>query len=107
MIVTAGGRISLNQDPAVWGVRPSVDVTMNSVVEQYGGKTLGVVLTGMGSDGSGGTASIKSKGGQVAVEHESTCAIYGMPRAVGEKGNADKVIPLPQMAGEIVRMCRD
>ena len=105
MVVTARGRISLNQDPPVWGVRPSVDVTMNSVVKHYGGKTIGVVLTGMGSDGSTGTAQIKAKGGMVAVEHKSTCAIYGMPRCVVEKGNADSVLPLPKMVGEIVRMC--
>ena len=105
MVVTGAGRISLNQDPTVWGVRPSVDVTMNSVVNHYGGQTIGVVLTGMGSDGSNGTAQIKAKGGMVAVEHESTCAVYGMPRCVVEKGNADKVLPLPKMASEIVRMC--
>ena len=105
MVLTRAGRIALNQDPAVWGVRPSVDVTMGSVVDLYGGDTVGVVLTGMGSDGSEGTAQIKEKGGMVAVEHESTCAIYGMPRCVVEKGNADKVVPLPEMAAEIVRMC--
>ena len=105
MVVTSSGRIALNQDPLVCGVRPSVDVTMNSVVNHYGGQTIGVVLTGMGSDGSNGTAQIKAKGGMVAVEHESTCAIYGMPRCVVEKGNADKVLPLYEMADEIVRMC--
>ncbi|MBC8281624.1 MAG: chemotaxis response regulator protein-glutamate methylesterase [Chloroflexi bacterium] len=105
MVVTSSGRIALNQEPPVWGVRPSVDVTMDSVVDHYGGSTLGVVLTGMGSDGSNGTAAIKAKGGSVAVEHESTCAIYGMPRCVVEQGNADKVLPLPDMAEEIIRMC--
>ena len=104
MVVTSSGHIALNQDPPVWGVRPSVDVTMDSVVKHYGGQTLGVVLTGMGSDGSKGTANIKKNGGTVAVEHESTCAIYGMPRCVVEKGNADSVLPLPEMAVEIVRM---
>jgi len=105
MVVTSSGRIALNQDPPMWGVRPSVDVTINSVVNLYGGKTMGVVLTGMGSDGSQGTAQIKAKGGLVTVEHESTCAIYGMPRCVVEKGNADKILPLPEIADEIVRMC--
>ena len=105
MVVTSSGRISLNQDPAVWGVRPSLDVTMNSLVHHYGGQVMGVVLTGMGSDGSRGAAQIKEKGGMVAVEHESTCAVYGMPRCVVENGNADKVVPLPEMAEEIVRMC--
>ena len=107
MVVESTGQIALNQESRVWGVRPSVDVTMNSVVKVYGEKTIGVVLTGMGSDGSMGTARIKDKGGVVAVEHESTCAIYGMPRCVVEKGNADKVVPLPEMADEIVRMCSE
>ena len=106
MVLTSSGKIALNQDPPVWGVRPSVDVTMDSVVKHYGSKTIGVVLTGMGSDGSNGTANIKKNGGRVAVEHESTCAIYGMPRCVVEKGNADSVLPLPEMADEIVRMSR-
>ena len=105
MVVTSSGRIALNQDSPVWGVRPSVDVTMNSVAKHYGGRAVGVVLTGMGSDGSNGTARIKEQGGMVVVEHESTCAIYGMPRMVVEKGNADMVLPLPEMAEAIIRMC--
>lgn len=105
MVVTSAGRIALNQDPPIWGVRPSVDVTMNSVAKVYGGDAIGVILTGMGSDGSKGSAQIKERGGLVAVEHESTCAIYGMPRCVVEMGNADVVLPLPKMAHEIVRMC--
>ena len=104
-MVNPAGRIALNQDPPMWGVRPSVDVTMNSVANLYGGDTIAVILTGMGSDGSKGTALVKEKGGMVAVEHESTCAIYGMPRCVVESGNADAVLPLPKMAKEIVRMC--
>ena len=106
MVVTSSGRIALNQDPPVCGVRPSVDVTMDSVVKNYGNQTIGVVLTGMGSDGSKGAASIKKIGGKVAVEHESTCAIYGMPRCVVEQGNADAVLPLPEMADGIVRMSK-
>ncbi len=104
MVLTDSGFIGLNQDPPVCGVRPSVDVTMKSVASHFGGRTIGVVLTGMGSDGSSGSAQIKQKGGMVAVEHESTCAIYGMPRCVVEGGNADSILPLPDMAGEIVRM---
>lgn len=104
MVVTPNGRIGLNKEDHVWGVRPSVDVTLDSVVKEYGSQTIAVILTGMGSDGSKGTAKIKEKGGMVSVEHESTCAIYGMPRCVVEKGNADSVVPLPEMAGEIIRL---
>lgn len=105
MKVTRDGTIALDDGPLVCGVRPSVDVTVASAVSVYGSATLGVVLTGMGNDGSQGAALIKSAGGMVAVEAESTCAVYGMPKSVAEAGNADKVLPLPQMAKEIIRMC--
>jgi len=64
-----------------------------------------VVLTGMGSDGSDGAAAIKAAGGGVVVEAESTCTVYGMPKSVVDAGNADKIVPLHEMAEEIVRMC--
>ena len=105
MVVGRSGEISLNQEELVWGVRPAVDVTMESVVKVYGKSSVGVVLTGMGTDGTTGTGLIKRAGGKVAVEHESTCAIYGMPRSVVEAGNTDKIVPLDKMADEIVRMC--
>lgn len=106
MVVNRDGIIELNQDPPVCGVRPSVDVTMESVVRAYGSSSLGVVLTGMGSDGSKGAAMIKAVNGQVKVEDESTCAVYGMPKSVADDGNADKIVPLNRMAREIVKMCQ-
>ena len=105
MVVTGDGDIGLNQDPLVCNVRPSVDVTMQSVTRAYGARCLGVVLTGMGSDGSDGAAAIKAAGGGVVVEAESTCTVYGMPKSVVDAGNADKIVPLHEMAEEIVRMC--
>ena len=105
MVVDKSGKIVLNQDPLVCGVRPSVDVTMESVVKAYGAATRGVVLTGMGSDGTKGATLIRNAGGEIVVEHESTCAVYGMPRSIVESGNADKIIPLSEVAEEIARMC--
>ncbi len=64
-----------------------------------------MILTGMGSDGTNGAAAIKAAGGEVSVEHESTCAVYGMPRSVIEAGWADDVVPLDECAGQIVKMC--
>jgi two-component system chemotaxis response regulator CheB len=80
---------------------------MQSVVQAYGASTIGVVLTGMGSDGTKGAACIKAAGGKIAVQDEASCVIYGMPRSVAESGNADRIVPLSQMADEIVRMCRE
>jgi two-component system chemotaxis response regulator CheB len=78
--------------------RPSVDVLFQSAAAIYGARTLGVVMTGMGDDGKQGAAWIKSQGGQVLTEAESSCVIYGMPRSVAEAGLSDAAVPLEQMA---------
>lgn len=106
MLVTSEGEIILNQEPLVCGVRPALDVTMESAVRVYRSSILGVVLTGMGSDGTQGAAGIKAAGGQVIVENESTCAIYGMPKSIADAGHADQVVPLNRMARKIVDLCR-
>ncbi len=97
--------IILNREPPVCNVRPSVDVTMMSVTSLYGVDTVGVVLTGMGSDGARGSACIKAAGGAVLVEDASTCTVYGMPKIVADHGDADKILPLPKLANEIVQIC--
>ena len=105
MTVSKTGKIHLNQDPPVRGVRPSVDVTMESVATAYGEAAVAVVLTGMGSDGTRGAAFIKAAGGTVLAEDESTCAVYGMPKSVVDAGYADQVVPLHKMADSVARLC--
>jgi two-component system chemotaxis response regulator CheB len=105
MVIDRSGVVSLNEDPQVCGVRPSVDVTMNSIASRYGSSIRAVVLTGMGSDGTNGSRAIRQAGGKIVVEHESTCAVYGMPRSIVEAGLADEVVPLPGIAGAIARIC--
>ena len=105
MIVGEKGKVHLTQDPPVLGVRPAVDMTMKSVAMTYRDMTLGVVLTGMGSDGTEGAASIKKAGGKILAQDEATSAIYGMPMSVFKAGHADNVLPLNKMAGEITRIC--
>jgi two-component system chemotaxis response regulator CheB len=87
-------------------VRPSVDVAMESAAVHHGAATIGVVLTGMGTDGTDGARTIKAAGGKVIVEHESTSVIYGMPRSVVEAGLADRVVPLPEIASTLVEWVR-
>jgi len=82
--------------------RPSVDVLFQSAAAIYGARTLGVVMTGMGDDGKQGCAWIKSQGGTVLTEAESSCVIYGMPRSVAEAGLSDAAVPLEQMAAAII-----
>ena len=104
MTLEKNGTIALNQSPPVCGVRPAVDVTMQSVSPLYRSSTLAVVLTGMGADGTNGAASIKAAGGEVVVEAESTCAIYGMPKSIVDAGYADHVVPLNKMAQKIASL---
>ncbi len=106
MTVDENGKLHLNGNPSECGLRPAVNVTMDSAVQVYQESVLGVVLTGMGSDGMRGTGLIKQFGGEVVVEHESTCVVYGMPKSVVEAGHADVALPLPQIAVEIIKRCK-
>jgi two-component system chemotaxis response regulator CheB len=94
--------ISVSEDRGEYIYRPSIDVLMLSVVENFSGHVLGVILTGLGNDGTKGMKEIKNKGGRTIAESEKTCVVYGMPRSVVEAGLADKVVPLDEIAGEII-----
>ena len=95
------GIIVTNQNPPVNGVRPAIDVTMASMVSLYGKSLIGVILTGMGSDGTVGSRLIHEAGGQIIAEAESSCVVWGMPRSVYEAGFTDEVQPLNKIAGAI------
>jgi two-component system, chemotaxis family, protein-glutamate methylesterase/glutaminase len=82
--------------------RPSVDVLFRSAAEVYGERVLGVVMTGMGSDGLQGAAWIKAANGLIFTESESTCIVYGMSRSVEEAGMSDQSVPLDNLAEAIL-----
>ncbi len=82
---------------------PSADRMMISAAETCGAGVLGVVLTGMGNDGSEGVRAIKQRNGQVLVESEESAVIFGMPHEAIRTGVVDKVLPLGKMAAEIAR----
>ena len=84
--------------------RPSVDVLFRSAAEVYNGRVLGVVMTGMGRDGLVGSAHIQAKGGRILTEAESSCVVYGMPRAVVEAGVSDRVATLDEIPSAIMEM---
>ncbi len=83
---------------------PSVDVMLQSVAEVYGERGVGVILTGMGQDGLEGARALRGAKGRIIAQDEASCVVYGMPKAVVEAGYADKVVPLPLIAGEIMNM---
>lgn len=96
--------IKLTKDPAVGGHRPAVNVTMNSIAESGFPKVIGVIMTGMGTDGSEGIANIKKKNdGLIISQDEESCVVYGMPKAAVRTGVVDEVVPLKQIADVIVK----
>ena len=97
------GRTLLSDDAPVGGLRPRADFTIEDVARIHGDRTLLVVLTGMGRDGLEGAKAVRAAGGRILVEAESTCTVYGMPRAVAEAGLADEVLPLHELAPAIAK----
>ena len=97
-------RAHLDDLPSDSQHRPSVDVLFRSAAETFGARVLGVVMTGMGSDGLLGAGYIKAQGGRIVTEAESSCVVYGMPRVVAEASLSDRSAALDEMAGAIMEM---
>ena len=97
-----GFRTRLLRSPPVHHCRPAVDVLFRSAAEAAGRHVVAALMTGMGSDGAMGMEVIRKAGGTTIAEHESTCVVYGMPRAAIELGVVDQVVPLPRIAAAIV-----
>jgi two-component system chemotaxis response regulator CheB len=94
--------IRLHKWEAVSGHRPSVDVLMHSVAQEYGSQAIGVIMTGMGKDGAEGIKELKRKGGYVIAQDKETSVIYGMNREVIENGDADIVVPIQDISKSIL-----
>jgi two-component system chemotaxis response regulator CheB len=99
--VSGHGTVQLFQGPRVHGVRPSVDVMLESLAQQYGARVVSAILTGMGVDGADGAVAIRAKGGFVIAEDEATCVVWGMPRAVAERGAANRIVRLENVSTAI------
>ena len=95
--------IKLNKEEPISGLRPSADILMNSVSKLNGINKIGIVLTGMGSDGSKGISQIKNKGGYTMAQDEKTSIVFGMPRSAIDTGNIDLVLPLDKFGNEIIK----
>ena len=99
--VTPLAKAELSDEPEIGGLRPRADLTILDAARVFGERTVLVVLTGMGNDGVEGAAAVRKRGGRVIVEAESSCAVYGMPRAVVEADLADTELPLSQLPDAI------
>ena len=97
-------RVCLDQSSPLNSCRPAVDALFASIGEVYGGAVIAVILTGMGQDGLRGTEILKAQGASVIAQDEASSVVWGMPGAVVNAGLADRVLPLDQVAPEILRI---
>ncbi len=99
-------RIKITDDPPENSCKPSVDYLFRSVGDYYVGRTTAVIMTGMGSDGTKGLGVLKDKAAFIIGQDESSCVVYGMPKAPADLGYLDVVAPLGKIADEIIKSVR-
>ena len=103
----AGSLARLSLTPENTLHKPSVDVTMMSVLKLYGGPNIiAVLLTGMGADGADAMAAIRQAGGRTIAESEETCVVFGMPQEAIARGGAEFVLPSYQIGKKIVELVK-
>ena len=95
----------LDSNPAVSGHRPSVDVLFNSVAEAVGKNAIGVILTGMGKDGAAGMLHMRQRGAYTIGQNQTSCIVYGMPKAAQMIGAVEIELPLSDIAGHMLEVC--
>ncbi|WP_049721790.1 protein-glutamate methylesterase/protein-glutamine glutaminase [Gilvimarinus polysaccharolyticus] len=105
MMIDRRGVVKILADDARVNYKPSLDITFGSAANTYADRVLGVVLTGMGSDGCKGAGLLKQRGAQIWGQDKDSCVIYGMPMAVARENLTDRVLSLkeigPALAAEV------
>lgn len=104
LLVNSDSTLSLSQSELVHFVRPSADLLFESVAASYKDRSIAVVLSGTGSDGSMGVQAIKKMGGTVIVQDEKTSEFFGMPGAAIQSGSADFILPLDEIPSALVTL---
>lgn len=104
LVVNAQGRCVLDSTPALDGHRPSGTKLLSSIAASYGSRSLGLVLTGMGSDGAEGLLAIRRAQGTTLAQDETTSVVYGMPRVAKETGAASSIVALSDIAETLCRL---
>lgn len=103
MVIVKGGAITLTHTAPVHFVRPSADELFESAARAFG-PAIGVVLSGSGTDGAAGATAVKALGGTVIAQNEATAMFFGMPHAAIESGAVDYVLPLDDIAAQLVSL---
>ncbi len=101
----AGQRCRLRDADPVNGHRPSVDVLFKSVAHAAGARAVGVILTGMGKDGAQGLLEMRQAGARTLGQDESSCVVYGMPRAAFELKAVERQLPMSRISRAILELC--
>ena len=96
--------VEVKTGPMVHHQRPAVDILFKSTAKYAGANAIGVILTGMGADGAEGLLEMKKAGASTIAQDENSCVVFGMPKEAIKMGAADKVLPLGQIAAEMMRM---
>ncbi|MHC4425106.1 MAG: protein-glutamate methylesterase/protein-glutamine glutaminase [Planctomycetota bacterium] len=94
--------VAVKDGPAVCRQKPSVEVMFNSVAKYAGANAVGAILTGMGNDGAGGLLNMRQNGACTIAQDEASCIVFGMPKEAIERGAAQKVVPLSQIAKTMI-----
>jgi two-component system chemotaxis response regulator CheB len=99
-----GGKLVVLDDPPMHSQKPSGTVLLSSMAKDLGSRAVGVVLTGMGTDGADGLLALEKAGGYTIGEHESTCIVYGMPAAAARLGAVKEMLPLHDIAPRLAQL---
>ena len=105
-IKNTGGTYSvkITDEEKVCGHRPSVEVMMQSMAKSVGGNGIGIMLSGMGSDGANGMLAMRQAGARTIAQDQATSVVYGMPKEAYDRGGVEQVLPLQKIAGGIVKL---
>jgi two-component system, chemotaxis family, protein-glutamate methylesterase/glutaminase len=106
-LMVVQGHFHLDDGPKVVNQKPSVDILFQSAANFYGNRLVGVLLTGMGTDGANGCKTIRERGGVTVVQNQASSLVFGMPKAAIERGAASIVLPLDEMGACLLKLCGD
>jgi two-component system chemotaxis response regulator CheB len=100
-----GDVVVLSDEPPVNGHRPSADVLFRSVAQEFGARTLALIMTGMGEDGADAIGTVKAAGGLAVAQDEASSVVFGMPKVAIERGNVNRVVPLDALPNLLQVQC--
>lgn len=105
LLAVAPGQLGISKEAAVRGHRPSADVLFRSLATHYGSAAVGVVLSGIGSDGSVGLKLMREQGALTVAQNEKSSAVYGMPRSARDSGAASLSLDPEEISQLLLRAC--